>query len=122
MRRARRRESNCFGGSRGSDSTKRVLQPPVSAPEGSQAIGDVGEIGVDLGDHAEEPAGLDDVAGPVVQVADDIPLPQMVLSDLLRYAAPRSISFSAPLRSPRSANAPAATIRPSAIKAGAGDP
>src|SRR3954451_13952220 len=89
MRRARRRESDCLGGSRGSDSTKRVLHVAgvtgaVSAPERSQAIRDVGEITVDFGDHPEEPTGLDDVAGAVVQVADDIPLAQMVLSDLLR--------------------------------------
>src|SRR3954470_15929685 len=40
----------------------------VSATERSQAIADVGEIRVHLGDHAEEPAGFDDVAGPIVQV------------------------------------------------------
>ena len=53
------------------EATSRVLQGcradhcsrmSVLAPEATQAIGDVGELRVDLSDHSEEPARLDDVA------------------------------------------------------------
>src|SRR3954466_14953426 len=50
------RGPDVFGGSRGLDSTEGVLHGLLSAAEGSQSIRHVGEVGVDFGDHAEEPA------------------------------------------------------------------
>ena len=72
-----------------------------AAPAGRGAVGDVDEVAV-VGGHELEPADrLERLAGPVVQVAEHVPLTQVVVAHLLRHLGRRDPSCAAPpCRSP----------------------
>ena len=93
----------------------------ASAAEGAEAVGDVDEVAVVLGDEAEPAGRLQGVAGAIVEVGEDVPLAQVVVADPLGDDG--RLAHRAQ-RGPEVALiglAPAATIRASAITSGPGD-
>ena len=72
-----------------------------SASEGAQAVGDVDEVAIVGGDELEPAGRLDRVAGAVVEVAEDVPLAEVVVADPLRPGVTSWPSCAAPpCRSP----------------------
>src|SRR6202035_3782155 len=47
------------------------------SPEGAESVGGIGQFGVHRGDAGEQVPGPGHVPGPLVQVAQHVPLPEM---------------------------------------------
>src|SRR5262249_5430787 len=64
-----------------------TARPPAvaSASEPGESLRHVGEAGVVAHDPAKVDAGRRGIAGPVVEVAEDVPSPQMVRQDTARF-------------------------------------
>ena len=51
-------------------------------PEGEKAFGHIGQLGVDRGHPGEELSGQGDVAGPFVEIGQDVPLAEMSVTGI----------------------------------------
>ena len=56
-----------------------------SAPEGAEAVDDIDEVAIVAGHELEPTSRLERITGSVVQVTEDVPLPQVVVAHPLRH-------------------------------------